>query len=125
MDHAKPAPTLIITDSTLSLHSGNLIDNPTEYPAALGSLEYLTINRPDVAFDVNKLSEFMHMPHTAHWSAFKRLLQYLASGTLEKGITIHHDSPLTLHTFSDVDWVGNKDDIHPPWDKLYFLDVIP
>lgn len=75
---AKPVSTPMVPDSSLTLHSGTLIDNPTDYRAAVGGLQYLTLTRPDVAFTVNKLSQYMHNPRTTHWAALKRLLRYLA-----------------------------------------------
>ncbi|RVW24879.1 Retrovirus-related Pol polyprotein from transposon RE2 [Vitis vinifera] len=75
----------------------------------VGSLQYLSLTRPDIAYTVNKLSQFMHQPTSDHWNAVKRLLRYLC-GTLDHGITLRRTSPLALHAFSDSDWAGNKDD---------------
>lgn len=100
---ANSVPTPMLANSTLSLHSGQLIDNPTDYRTAVSGHQYLTLTRPDVVFAVNKLSQYMHQPRTAHRAALKRLLRYL-SGTLDQGITIYKDSPLNLHDFSDADW---------------------
>lgn len=36
------------------LSDGKTIPNPTEYRRILGSLQYLTTTRPDIAFAVNK-----------------------------------------------------------------------
>ena len=124
MAAANPAPTPMTTDSPLTLHSGSLIDNPTEYRAIVGSLQYLSLTRPDVAFVVNKLSQYMHMPRTTHWSALKRLLRYLV-GSLDKGISIRRDSPLVLHAFSDADWAGNKDDYTSTIGQIVFLGRNP
>ena len=51
----------------------------------------------------------MHQPTTDHWHAVKRLLRYLC-GTLDHGIFLRHNSPPTLHAYSDANWAGNKDD---------------
>lgn len=51
----------------------------------------------------------MHRPTTGHWSLAKRLLRYLR-GTLDHGLLLRRDSPLSLHAFSDADWAGNQDD---------------
>ena len=60
-------------------------------------------------YAINKLSQFMHRPISEHWTAAKRLLQYLY-GTLTHGLFLHKDNPLSLHASSNADWVGNKDD---------------
>lgn len=51
----------------------------------------------------------MHRPSEEHWNAAKRVLLYL-SGTLTHGIFLRANSPISLHAFSDADWVGDSDD---------------
>uniref|UniRef100_A0A2N9G9A2 Integrase catalytic domain-containing protein n=1 Tax=Fagus sylvatica TaxID=28930 RepID=A0A2N9G9A2_FAGSY len=108
MTDAKPVLTPIPTSPPL-LKSGTALPDPTEYRTIVGSLQYLLITRPDLAFAVNKLSQYMHTPTTDHWSFVKRLLRYLC-GTINEGLQIHRKSPLNLHAYSDADWAGDKDD---------------
>lgn len=75
----------------------------------VGALQYLSLTRPDVAFAVNKLSQFMHKPLQLHWQALKRVVRYL-KGTIFHGLLLKRNVPLTLTGFSDADWGGNKDD---------------
>ncbi|CAA7014967.1 unnamed protein product [Microthlaspi erraticum] len=75
----------------------------------VGSLQYLSLTRPDISFAVNKLSQFMHRPTNEHWAAVKRVLRYLL-GTKTHGIFLHAKNTPTLHAFTDSDWAGNKDD---------------
>ncbi|XP_021728072.1 uncharacterized protein LOC110695159 [Chenopodium quinoa] len=98
----KPTPTPMVTTQHLTANSGVVLEEPKDYRAAVGGLQYLTLTRPDVAYTINRLSQFMHRPTSDHWLALKRLMRYL-SGTLDKGINIYRDSPPTLHAFSDVD----------------------
>lgn len=109
MTEAKPASTPLVTNSVLILQSGTALSDPTEYRTIVGSLQYLSLTRPDIAYTVNKLSQFMHQPTSDHWNAVKRLLRYLC-GTLDHGICLRQNSPLALHPFSNADWAGNKDD---------------
>lgn len=102
MADAKPASTPLSASVPLLKDSGDLLPSPTEYRALVGSLQYLTLTRPDIAFSTNKLAQFMQNPRTAHWSALKRVLRYLA-GSCNKGIFISANSPLTFHAFSDAD----------------------
>ncbi|KAE8733511.1 Nucleotide-sugar transporter family protein isoform 1 [Hibiscus syriacus] len=81
----------------------------TQLNFELYSLQYLSLTRPDIAYVVNKLSQYMHRPTTEHWNAVKRLLRYLC-GTIDHGIMLHCQSPLALHAYSDADWAINKDD---------------
>ena len=57
MDDAKPVATLLATHPPLTIH-GNLLNDPTEYRTLIGSLQYLILTRPDVAFAVNKLAQY-------------------------------------------------------------------
>ncbi|CAL8999726.1 unnamed protein product [Prunus brigantina] len=102
MTDAKPVLTPIPTSPPL-LKSGSALPDPTEYRTVVGSLQYLLITRPDLAFAVNKLSQYMHTPTTDHWSFVKRLLRYLY-GTINEGLQIHRQSPLNLHAYSNADW---------------------
>ena len=123
MADAKPAPTPMVVTQALTT-AGTSLDVPKDYRAAVGGLQYLTLTRPDVAFAVNRLSQYMHSPTTTHWAALKRLLRYLC-GTLDKGLTIYRESPLTLHAFSDADWAGDRDDYISTMGHIIFLGRTP
>ena len=128
MMNVKPVPTPIPSSaSTISLHMGSPIENPTLYHETVGSLQYLSLTRPDVSFAVNKLAQFMHNPTDAHWTLVKRVLRYLL-GTMNKGLLLQCDSPSSLHAyadklhaFSDADWAGNKDDYSSTSAYLVYL----
>ena len=106
---AKPVSTPQAATPKLLLISGNALDDPKEYRMVIGSLQYLAYTRPDIAYSVNRLSQFMHRPTDVHWQAAKRILRYLA-GTLSHGIYLRSHSPQTLHAYSDADWAGDTDD---------------
>lgn len=55
------------------------------YREAVGSLMYLGIGtRPDIAFALSTVSQYLESPDKIHWSAVKRILKYL-KGTLNYG----------------------------------------
>lgn len=62
---------------------GEVLPDVTQYMRLLGRLQYLTITRPDIAYSVNCLSQFMEQPLESHLNAFHRILQYL-KGPLDK-----------------------------------------
>ncbi|PNY16224.1 hypothetical protein L195_g012939 [Trifolium pratense] len=93
MADAKPASTPLSATTQLLKNSGDPLPSPTEYRALVGSLQYLSLTRPDIAFSTNKLAQFMQNPSTVHWSALKRLLRYL-EGSCDKGIFISATAPL-------------------------------
>ncbi|XP_028109674.1 uncharacterized protein LOC114308301 [Camellia sinensis] len=93
------------SSSALTAAEDSLFSQPALYRSLVGALQYLTLTRPDLAFVVNHLCQFMHYPLTSHFTSVKRLLRYL-KGTLSYGI--HFTSgPLLLNAYSDSDWAGN------------------
>lgn len=106
---AKPVATPMSSGQVLTLSSGDIISDLSTYRATVGSLQYLSLTRPDIAFAVNRLSQYMHQPRTLHWEAVKRVLRYLV-GTANLGIFFSAKSPFNLRAYSDADWADNRDD---------------
>ncbi|GJU48221.1 putative RNA-directed DNA polymerase [Tanacetum coccineum] len=105
---AIPVSSPMVTSSSLSLDDSTAFSNPVKYRQVVGSLQYVTLSRPDIAFAVNKVCQYMHAPTENHWSAVKRILRYL-HGTVEHGMLIRRSSGSTLQAFTDVLWKGNPD----------------
>ncbi|CAL1362863.1 unnamed protein product [Linum trigynum] len=107
---AAPTPTPMASTVTLSLTDDSPPSDSTRFRQIIGALQYLVYTRPDIAFSVNKLSQFMHSPSASHWQSLKRLLRYV-TGTIHHGLIIHRSpQPLTLSAFADSDWASNLDD---------------
>jgi hypothetical protein len=68
-----------------------------------------TLTRPDIAFSVNKVCQFLRAPTTVNWTAVKRILRYLR-GTISLGLRISKSSSTVVSAFSDADWAGCPDD---------------
>ena len=96
MMDAKLVHTPLPTSPPITLHSGSPLKDATEYRTIVGSLQYLLITRLDIAFAVNKLSQYMHQLTTEHWILVNFFLRYLC-GSSSDGIQLCHDSPLSLH----------------------------
>lgn len=107
----KPVPTPMSSSDRLSLDSGLLLDaaTATRYRSIVGGLQYLTLTRPDIAFAVNKVCQYLHCPTTAHYTAVKRILRYI-SGTFAYGLRFVRSASNTISAFSDADWAGCSDD---------------
>ncbi|KAH9648420.1 retrovirus-related pol polyprotein from transposon RE1 [Citrus sinensis] len=88
---------------------GTKFENPSLYRSVIGSLQYVTLTRPDIAFTVNKLSQFLAAPTVLHWQACKRVLRYLQC-TADYGIQFYNSKSLSLTAFSDADWGSDPDD---------------
>ncbi|XP_021716947.1 uncharacterized protein LOC110684822 [Chenopodium quinoa] len=93
--HAKPLKLPINTHLKLAPDKGKPLPNPLIYHKLLGKLIYLTITRPDISFNVQLLSQFMHFPTYTHLQAVKRLLRYLA-GSTSQGILLASSSAAQL-----------------------------
>lgn len=106
---SKDVHTPMSPNQGLSLHDNIALIVATHYWSFVGDLQYLSLTCPDVAFIINKLSQFMHRPTTQHWSVIKHLLRYLQSGT-HHGLFLHWHSQFLLHGFSDANWANNPND---------------
>jgi histone deacetylase 1/2 len=111
MNGCKATPTPLSSTEQLSLYDGTPLgpEDSTQYRSIVGALQYLTLTRPDLAFSVNKVCQFLHAPTTDHWTAVKRILRYVFD-TLKVGITFARSSSTFLSAFSDADWAGSLDD---------------
>ncbi|KAJ8763312.1 hypothetical protein K2173_001450 [Erythroxylum novogranatense] len=87
---SKPCRTPMATAPTLSRSRGEVLPSSKEYRQMVGALQYLTLTRPDIAFAVNKLAQFLHCATDIHWQACKWLLHFL-QGTSNNGLWLHSD----------------------------------
>ncbi|XP_025647927.1 uncharacterized mitochondrial protein AtMg00810-like [Arachis hypogaea] len=95
MKGCKSVPTPIITTLKFTASAGKPFDNPSLYRSIVGSLQYATFTRPDIAFSVNK--------------CVKRILRYLVR-TTHHGLIFHPSTNLRLYAFSNSDWGFDLDD---------------
>jgi histone deacetylase 1/2 len=111
MSGCKPVSTPLSTSEKLSAFEGTLLgpNDATRYRSIVGALQYLTLTRPDIAFSVNKVCQFLHAPTEIHWAAVKRILRYLRQDT-KIGLKIQKCNSMLLSAFSDADWAGSVDD---------------
>lgn len=110
MEKCKPMSTPMGSAEKLFREQGIPLsaEEQFKYRSTVGALQYLTMTRPDLAFAVNKVCQYLHTPTDAHWGAVKRILRYV-KGTLALGVKIQK-STMMLSGFSDADWAGCPDD---------------
>ena len=104
--------TPMISSCKLSKHGSDHFQDISLYRSVVGSLQYATITRPEIAYSVNKVCQFMSQPLESHWVAVKRILRYL-KGTLNFGLKLYPaptHKPLSLQVFCDADWAADLDD---------------
>ncbi|KAG8486951.1 hypothetical protein CXB51_020530 [Gossypium anomalum] len=109
MTKARSVHTPMITSSRLSKDEGEPLADPTEYRSIAGALQYIVLTRPDIAYAVNRVCQFMHAPTTLHMVALKRILRYL-SGTLSHGLVFRKSNRLSLVRYADANWGLDFDD---------------
>ena len=123
MHNSKPTKTPCCLATKLTLDSSLCLSDPSTYRSMVGALHYLTFTRPDLAFSVHQLCQFMQFPTTTYLEAAKRVLRYVR-GTLSYGIYFSL-GPLTLTAFTDVDWVGDPFDRKSTTGFMVFLGPNP
>jgi hypothetical protein len=111
MSNFKSVATPLSTSEKLSVHEGTPLgtNDATNYRSVVGALQYLTVTRPDIAFPVNKVCQFLHAPTTVHWSAVKRIVGYIKQ-TTKLGIKIQRSDCTIVSAISDADLTGSIDD---------------
>jgi histone deacetylase 1/2 len=111
MHNCKDIATLMSSSGKLSISAGVLLtDNMAfSYRSTVGALQYLCLTRPDIAFSVNRVCQFLATPTDVHWSAVKRILRYV-KGTINLGLQIQRSSSTELSVYTDADWAGCPDD---------------
>lgn len=62
MTDFKPISYPMRTSQPLSLDDDPLLSDPTPYRQTVEALQYVTLSRPNIAFAVNKVYQFMHAP---------------------------------------------------------------
>ena len=81
------------------------LSDATSYRRLVGSLSYLTMTRPDIAYAVQVVSQFASDPHKNHLSSVHRLLRYI-KGTLSRGLFYSSISPVSLRSYMDANWAN-------------------
>jgi hypothetical protein len=83
----------------------------TEYQQGIGCLMFaMVLTRPDIAFVLGKLAQFMSDPVEHHGHALKNLMRYLRS-TLHQKICYGPGGESEHFTlYSDADWASDKSD---------------
>ncbi|XP_071723000.1 uncharacterized mitochondrial protein AtMg00810-like [Rutidosis leptorrhynchoides] len=82
-----------------------LLDDPGKYKRLVGRLLYLTITRPDIAYSVNHISQFMHQPKESHFQAALRIVKYVKRNP-GKGLFMQKENSLEIRAYCDSDWAS-------------------
>ena len=86
----------------------------------IGSLLYLTANRPDIVFAVGLCARFQTCAKESHLTAVKRIFRYLV-GTIDLGLWYRKGSSFDLVAYCDADYAGDKVERKSTSDSCQFL----
>ncbi|XP_035830842.1 secreted RxLR effector protein 161-like [Helianthus annuus] len=97
-------------DSTVKLcaDKGKELADSTMYRKIVGSLIYLTLTRPDLAFEVGVLSRYMQTPRKRHLDVIRHVLRYVKH-TFNMGVRFNQSEKLELSGFCEADYAGDLD----------------
>ena len=78
------------------------------YSEAIGSVLWpVVVSRPDAAYAVGILSQFIQNPGQAHWEAVKRVISYLGS-TKTLWLTFGGTKETLVEGYCDADWASQS-----------------
>ncbi|GAB2277906.1 hypothetical protein Dimus_039258 [Dionaea muscipula] len=88
LDQCHVSPTPCQSGVKLLKDSGRVLSDSeiSHFRSLVGCLQYLTFTRPDIAYSVNSVCQFMQHPTDQHLSAVHRILKYV-KGTFDCGLT--------------------------------------
>ncbi|XP_019248477.1 PREDICTED: uncharacterized protein LOC109227736 [Nicotiana attenuata] len=97
--------TILEHDKLTGVEDDMLMDDIGQYQRLIGKLLYLKLTRPDIAFSVQTLSQFLPSPKRSHWEAALRVVRYVKR---EPGMSIllSSNSSNTLSVYCDADWAS-------------------
>ncbi|XP_024024071.1 uncharacterized protein LOC112092343 [Morus notabilis] len=104
----RPSETPVEVNGKGKKELGNPVDRG-RYQRLVGRLIYLSHTRPDIAFAVSVVSQYMHSPYEEHLVAVYRILRYLKM-TPGKGLFFGKTNQRQIEAFTDADWAGSVED---------------
>nr|KAJ0190686.1 hypothetical protein LSAT_V11C800401250 [Lactuca sativa] len=107
-ENCSPVSTPIDPSLKLLPNKGSPVSQ-LEYSRTIGCLMYSMIStRPDIAYDVGRISRYTSNPSSHHWQDVTRVFKYL-KGTINYGLT-YNGYPSLLEGYSDASWINNLED---------------
>ncbi|WKA06841.1 hypothetical protein VitviT2T_024721 [Vitis vinifera] len=110
MSGCQPVNTPIEEGLKLCVEPNQVSTDKGRYQRLVGRLMYLAHTRPDLAYALSVVSQYMHNPGEQHMNAVMRILRYLKNAP-RKGIlfakNVDHQS---IEVYTDADWAGAVDD---------------
>ncbi|XP_071691718.1 uncharacterized mitochondrial protein AtMg00810-like [Rutidosis leptorrhynchoides] len=106
MGESKPMTTPMEPNLKMKRDQGKELKDVKLFRQMVGSLIYLTITRPKIAYSVGIVSQFMQCPTNVHLDAAKRILRYV-KGSMSHGLRYKKCDDVLLNDLLDADWMGD------------------
>ena len=84
-------------------------EHATKYRALVARCNYLSFDRPDIAFAVKALARHMSMRRRGDWTRLKRLGRYVVGKTGLQQWFIWQSTPKGGTTYTGADWAGCRE----------------
>ena len=120
MTTCSPTNTPMEENLKLCVHSNQVPTNKERYQRLVGRLMYLAHTRPDLAYVLSVVSQFMHSPSKEHMNVVIRILRYLKSSP-RKGILFTKGDNLDINSYTDADWARSIQDRRSTFDYFTFV----
>ncbi|GKA41950.1 putative ribonuclease H-like domain-containing protein [Tanacetum coccineum] len=105
MESSDSVDTPMVEKSKLDEDTQGKAIDPTHYRGIVGTLMYLTANRPDLTFVVCMCARYQVKPTEKHLHAVKGVFKYLR-GTVNRGLWYPKVSSIALTAYADADHAG-------------------
>ena len=100
--------THFLTEQSPATHNQVSRMQGVPYREAIGCILWpAVVSRPDIAFAVGILSQFIQNPGPVHWEAVKRVIVYLGT-TKNLWLTFGGKSENLVEGYCDADWASQK-----------------
>ncbi|XP_050258879.1 uncharacterized mitochondrial protein AtMg00810-like [Quercus robur] len=121
LESKKHASTSMSSSVKLGFDLASVEVDLTLYRSMIGSLLYLTMSRPNIAFSVEVCAHFQAAPKKSHLTSVKRIICYV-NGTSNYGIRYSRDSNDCLAGYSNADWAKCVDDRKSTSGGCFYLE---
>nr|GEU59421.1 hypothetical protein [Tanacetum cinerariifolium] len=120
MESCGPVGTPMEIKDKLDLDQNGTLVDKMKYHSMIGTLMYLTSNRPDIVHATCLCARYQTKPTEKHLKEVKRIFRYLR-GTINTGLWYTKDSGFELTGFLDADYAGCKDIFKSTFSGAQFL----
>ncbi|RVW42081.1 putative mitochondrial protein [Vitis vinifera] len=110
MSGCQPVNTPIEEGMKLCVEPNQVSIDKGRYQRLVGRLMYLAHIRPDLAYALNVVSQYMHNPGEQHMNAVMRILRYLKNALGKRILFAKNIDHQSIEVYNDTDWAGAVDD---------------